>query len=106
MNDLITLELKQNQSGHVNANGDYSTVLIKPIDIEEGDEISISKVFIDTADQAQTTIDVPEDLHFTFSGKIYNTNWNIDGKAAVASGDSEPSVDGVNQSLVVPPPAP
>ena len=56
MNDLITLELKQNQSGHVNANGDYNTVLIKPIDIEEGDEISISKVFIDTADQAQTTI--------------------------------------------------
>ncbi len=90
MNDLITLELKQNQSGHVNANGDYSTVLIKPIDIEEGDEISISKVFIDTADQAQTTINVPEDLNFTFSGKIYNTNWNIDGKAAVGSGAVTP----------------
>jgi len=80
MNDLITLELKQNQSGVVNTNGDYNTILSKPIDIQEGDEISISKVFIDTADQQQTTISVPEDLNFTFSGHIYNTNWQVDGK--------------------------
>ena len=80
MNDLITLELKQNQSGVVNSNGDYNTILTKPIDIMEGDEISISKCFIDTADQTQTTIDIPEDLNFTFTGSIYNTNWVTTGK--------------------------
>lgn len=91
MNDLITLELKQNQSGNVNSNGDYNTILTKPIDILEGDEISISKCFIDTADEEQTSIEVPEDLNFTFSGHIYNTNWNDLGKAysGVTGSDSK-----------------
>jgi hypothetical protein len=84
MNDLITLELKQNQSGNVNANGDYNTILTTPIDIMEGDEISISKVFIDTAAEEQSSIDIPEDLIFTFSGHIYNTNWNTEGKTFLA----------------------
>ncbi len=89
MNDLITLELKQNQSGVVNSNGDYNTILTKPIDIMEGDEISISKCFIDTAGEQQASIDVPEDLNFTFSGHIYNTNWVTDGKAFATTGSSD-----------------
>lgn len=80
MDNLITVELKQKNSGQVRSNGDYSTILTSPIQINEGDSINISKVFIDSVGEQQTSIIIPEDLNFTFSANIYNVNWNSDGK--------------------------
>ena len=80
MDEIITLELKQKNSGNVVNNGDYTTILSTPVEINEGDEINISKVFIDSVNETQSSVVIPEDLNFTFSANIYNVNWNIDGK--------------------------
>ena len=80
MDELITLELKQKNSGNVVNNGDFKTILSSPVEIDEGDEINISKVFIDSVNETQSSVVIPEDLNFTFSANIYNVNWNITGK--------------------------
>lgn len=80
MDELITLELKQTNSANVVNNGDYTTILTTPVEINEGDEINISKVFIDSVNETQSSVVIPEDLNFTFSANIYNVNWNTDGK--------------------------
>jgi hypothetical protein len=80
MDELITLELKQKNSGNVVNNGDFKSILSTPVEINEGDEINISKVFIDSVNETQSSVVIPEDLNFTFSANIYNVNWNIDGK--------------------------
>jgi len=80
MDELITVELKQKDSGLVRENGDFTSILKTPIEITEGTSISISKVFIDSVGEAQSSVLVPTDLNFTFSANIYNVNWNLDGK--------------------------
>ena len=88
MDELLTLELKQKNSGNVVNNGDYTTILSTPVEIDEGDEINISKVFIDSVNETQSSVVVPEDLNFTFSANIYNVNWNTDGKTYL--GETKP----------------
>lgn len=65
--DVINFELKQSQSVNVNANGDYSVVMQKPITIENGDSLSIDKIFVDTSAQTESTINVLDDMTLTFT---------------------------------------
>jgi hypothetical protein len=85
MDELITVELKQKNTGLVRYNGDFTTILRTPIEITEGTSINISKVFIDSVGESQASVLVPEDLNFTFSANIYNVNWNLDGKSYINS---------------------
>lgn len=89
MDELITVELKQLQSGLVRQNGDFTSILTRPIEITEGTSININKVFIDSVSETQASVLVPEDLNFTFSANIYNVNWNNDGKTYSDTGQSE-----------------
>lgn len=80
MDNLITLELKQSNSNNVRNNGDYTTILSNQVDINDGDMISLSKVFIDSVDETQVSVSIPTDLNFTFNALLYNVNWNTEGK--------------------------
>ena len=85
MDQLTTLELKQVESGNIRENGDFTTILSTPIEITEGTSINISKVFIDSVSETQSSVLVPTDLNFTFTAHIYNVDWNSDGKAYTAA---------------------
>ena len=94
MDELITIELKQNNSGLVRNDGDYTTILTTPIEITEGTSVNISKVFIDSVGETQSSVLVPEDLNFTFTANIYNVNWNLDGKTYFNSpADNNENID-------------
>jgi hypothetical protein len=83
MDELITLELKQSNSNNVIKNGDYTTILGNQVNMNDGDMISVSKVFIDSSDETQVSITVPEDLNFTFNAVLYNVNWTSDQKTYI-----------------------
>jgi len=65
--EVITFELKQSQAESVNGNGDYSVVVQKAITLNEGDTLSLDKVFVDTAAQTESTINVEDDMNLTFT---------------------------------------
>lgn len=79
--DIITLELRQSTANNVNAPGDFRTVLNKAITIEEGDSISVDKVFLDTTSQTDSTVNIPDDMIMDFEYYIWVNNIFSDGKS-------------------------
>ena len=75
MSVLTTIELKQ-LAGRKNGEtgGDWSNTLMKPIYIEDGDIVSLDKVFIDSTSQNTNSIYVKNDLSMEFNCMIYNQN--------------------------------
>ena len=60
--ETVILELSQNNSQTVYNNGDYISTLSKEIEIQEGDEISIKNVFLDTTNISGNEINIDKDL--------------------------------------------
>lgn len=79
---IITLELRQETANNVNAPGDFETILNTPITIEENDEIMISKSFIDTTSQIETSINLTNDVIMNFEFYRWINNIFTDGKSA------------------------
>ncbi len=74
----ITLCLRQEDSVQVDQNGVYTSTLAHPVELREGDEVSIKSVFLDTQD----VIHVPvEGLPIELRGCKYLVNYNINQKA-------------------------
>lgn len=71
------LELSQQKSENVRENGDWVTNLSdKNIIIENGDEVSVKNVFLDTVSQSNGKVNINEDLTLTVGVNQYLTNWN------------------------------
>ena len=79
---IITLELRQETASNVNSPGDFRTILNTPITIEENDEISIVKSFIDTTSQIETSINIKNDVIMEFEFYKWINNIFLDGKSA------------------------
>lgn len=70
------LELSQQKSENVRSNGDWVTNLAdKNIIIEEGDEVSVKNVFLDTVSQSNGKVNIDEDLTLTVGVNQYLTSW-------------------------------
>ncbi len=74
------LELRQLQSRAIENPGDYETILSKEITVQEGDEILLNKVYIDTVSTSQEKIEIEKDITLSIDGYLYNVNWNRLGK--------------------------
>ena len=101
------LELRQAQASQVFKNGDFTVNLPFKTEIEEGDQIVVSKTFIDTQSESSQRIVVPEGgLDLTIKGYKYLANVGLSinantfvspfkaagegdnlGNAVIASGD-------------------
>lgn len=80
----VILELSQekatNNNGLVRANGDWTTNLIKEIELNEGDELALKNVFIDTTSITTSSILIEDDLELSISFGYYINNWDTTGK--------------------------
>lgn len=74
------LELRQLQSKEALEPGDYETLLSKEITIQEGDEILLNKVYIDTVSTSEEKIEIEKDITLSIDAYLYNINWNRLGK--------------------------
>jgi len=74
MSEIINLELRQNDSQSVRSNGDWSTILSKPTVLNDGDTLSINKVFIDTVADTDGQIVIPNDIVASMQFYLYVTS--------------------------------
>ena len=81
MNNII-LQLREQDTNTTNyGDGDYETILTKPITIRNGDKLQLNSAFIDTRESSTQYIDIKEDslgsgsmtIGMTFF--LYNINW-------------------------------
>ena len=81
MNNII-LQLREQDTNTTNfGDGDYETILTKPITIRNGDKLQLNSAFIDTRESSTQYIDIKEDtpgrgffkIGMTFF--MYNINW-------------------------------
>lgn len=79
MNTTI-LELSQGKSENTYSNGDWKTNLSKEIKIEQGDEISIKNVFLDTVSQSTGDIQIEKDIILNVKTGLYLNNWDENDK--------------------------
>lgn len=89
MNNVL-LEVSERDSEYASANGDYEVTLAKPVYMYEGDQMTISKIFIDTESSTDGIIDVPYDIQITGEVFLYTTNWLLSKVNTY--------LDGVNQN--------
>ena len=89
----ITLCLRQEDSVQVDQNGVYTSTLAHPVELREGDEVSIKSVFLDTQD----VIHVPvEGLPIELRGCKYLVNYNINQKADYQTGNTTYPAGGIH----------
>lgn len=85
MSESIILELRQADSeilprknnGEVQ-NGDYEVVLDNPVMLEEGDQVQVKSVYLDTALSGSGTIHIQEPIDAVIECAMYLNNYNID----------------------------
>ena len=68
------LQCRQVDSKQSNNNGDFTTMLDKPIKLDPGDSINIKSCFIDTKSENSTKITIEEDLDESLTFGYYITN--------------------------------
>jgi hypothetical protein len=69
----ITIELRQQDSKNITANGEYEIILGNEIQIEEGDIIQLREAFIDTVDESN--IIIPEDITLQIKTGLIYRDW-------------------------------
>lgn len=89
----ITLCLRQEDSINVAQNGVYTSTLAHPVELREGDEVSIKSVFLDTQDVIHVP---PEGLPIELRGCKYLVNYNINQNADYQTGNTTYPAGGVH----------
>ena len=80
MENNLILELRQKSSTNNLANGDFSVSLAKSLVINENDEVSISKVFIDNVSTSDNKIIIEKDITVSMDVIKYQNNCYPDQK--------------------------
>jgi hypothetical protein len=75
MNNTI-IECRQVLSTLVKSNGDFRTILVDPVKVEEGDQIYIKTSYIDNRENSLSKISFEEDTKFDFYNYIYQVYWD------------------------------
>lgn len=71
MDSTIILEARELAADVHGANGDWQTILAKPIPLYDGDQISLKSAILDTVSKTTGTITIPEDQILTVKGVPY-----------------------------------
>lgn len=71
MSNITILECRQNEAQVVNENGDYEVILNNPIVLNEGDQLQVKNIFIDTKQQQAGIIELDNDEQFDFTYTYY-----------------------------------
>lgn len=87
MSSTTILQLRQDEATDVSKNGSFKTLLDFPITIDEGDEVVIKSVFLDTTVEDEGIIAVNDNLTLTMSCMMYLQNYVTDQKAAFGTED-------------------
>ena len=85
MSKSIILELRQEEStiqpllvNGETQNGDYEIVLDNAVMLEEGDQVSLKAVYLDTAQAGSGTLHIQNDMPTVFTVALYQQNYNLD----------------------------
>ena len=78
MSATTILQLRQNESRDVGQNGVWKSILDYPIQIEEGDEVVIKSVFLDTTVADDGIISVPSSIDLNMGCMMYLQNYGQD----------------------------
>ena len=81
-----TIELKQLKHGvRVESNGEWETVLPDKIVVEEGDEIMVDKIFIDSLGNVKNFITLEDDITLYLDYALYRQDYTPDNKTYALS---------------------
>ena len=72
------LQCRQVDSKQSNNNGDFTTMLDKPIKLDPGDSINIKSCFIDTKNENSNDIKIDEDLEIFITFGYYITYHTVE----------------------------
>ena len=76
--NAILLEVKEkNALGTDTKPGDFQVLLAQPVEIEDGDEISIKSVFIDNQESGEQRIIIEEDIYLILEYGVYMRNVDL-----------------------------
>jgi hypothetical protein len=80
MSSTTILELREKDSYKSYNAGDYSIQLAKPIKVSAGDNIILSKAFIDTKAETDDKIHIEEDIVLILINMVFVKNWTMEGR--------------------------
>tara|TARA_R110002096_G_scaffold205444_2_gene391335 strand:+ start:1388 stop:3121 length:1734 start_codon:yes stop_codon:yes gene_type:complete len=80
MPNTTILELREQDAYKSHNAGDYSIQLAKPIKVSAGDNILVSKIFIDTKAETDDKIHIEEDIVLILNNLVYVNNWTMIGR--------------------------
>jgi len=91
MSQSTIIELRQLNSDNVDRNGVYSTTLDpnSAVLLEEGDQVNIKAIYLDTAESSAGFIHLDEDLECELEMGLYIQNYNKDQLFVKSNGSSE-----------------
>ena len=80
MSSTTILQLRQDESTDVVQNGSWKSNLDYPIQIDEGDEVIIKSVFLDTTVEDEGIIAIGDNLDIKMTCMMYLQNFSVDQK--------------------------
>ena len=80
MSATTILQLRQSESTDVTNNGNWKSTLDYPIQIDEGDEVVIKSVFLDTTVEDSGIIAINDNLDISMTCMMYLQNFSTDQK--------------------------
>ena len=80
MAETSILELRQKNSSDVERNGIYTTNLDTPIQIEEGDQVNVKAIYLDTSESSAGLISLEDPVDIDMEIALYIQNYNYDQK--------------------------
>ena len=80
MSETTILELRQKNSTDIERNGIYTTNLETPIQIEEGDQVNVKAIYLDTSESSAGLISLEDPVDIDMEIALYIQNYNYDQK--------------------------
>ncbi len=78
MSNSTIIELRQLEADNVERNGFYRSRLNNPVLLEEGDQVNIKAVYLDTSESAAGLIHLEKDVNVEMEMALYIQNYNLD----------------------------
>lgn len=78
MSETTILELRQKDSSDVERNGIYKTTLSSAVQIEEGDQVNVKAIYLDTSESSAGLIHLEDPVNIDMEMCMYLQNYNQD----------------------------
>jgi hypothetical protein len=71
----IILDISQRDSLNVQDNGEYTTILSKPVEVFPGDTVQLKSVYLDTVSASDQVINLKQDVKINTTSGVYLLDW-------------------------------